>query len=251
MNVECNVTQVEGKITRELDLEEVLSLTIALYAEKFPEFFIPFLVAGIFSGIIFEMTSYSPIPYYFSMVLGRLWIFDLNVIKILVNVCIWTIFTIVQGFCVKFAAETIKLDGKAKVTQALNFTIRKLPTLSAAGIIIGLIISAGLLVILIPGLIFAILLALAVPVIISEETGIIYSLRRSLTLVSNGLFKTFLILLTMNIVILFFSLMGEAIGLALETNRYLTHMLFSSFVQPLLPIALTLHYYSMRAKESH
>jgi hypothetical protein len=250
MTVEYNVTQVEGRITRELDLEEVLSVTIALYAEKFPEFFIPFLLFGIFSGIIFEMTSYSPISYYFSRVLGQLWILDLNVIKILVNVCMWTIFTIVQGFCVKFAVETIKLSGRTKVIQVLGFTIRKLSTLSVAGIIIGLMVSAGLLAILIPGLILAMLLALAVPVIIIEEVGVFYSLQRSLTLVSKGLFKTFIILLTINIVILFFSLIGEAIGLAFETNRYLTQMLFASFVQPLLPTALTIHYYSMHAKEN-
>ncbi len=240
----------ETKITRELDLEEVLSFTIGLYAEKFPELFTPFLIVGIFNGILFEELNFSPLSFFFQKMLEQFGVFDVDLSILFLISATWIVFTIAEGFCIKFATDTIAIAEKARVIKALVFTIRKLPKLLIVGIITGLIISVGMQVFVFPGIVFALFFSLTVPVMIIEETGILDSFWRSLVLVTHGLLKTVLLLLTISVVVVFFSLMGEAIGFTLNAYRYLTQSMFLAFVQPLFPIALTLHCYSMRSKET-
>jgi uncharacterized membrane protein len=129
-----------------------------------------------------------------------------------------------------------------------NFTISKLLSLLAVSIITGILIFVGIIALVIPGIILAIMFSLVVPTIMIEDTGSLESLSRSRRLVSHRWLKTFALLLILTLIMGVASyiagLIGAPFGLA---GTFVTNIL-TAFVQPILPIGSTLYYYSMIAR---
>jgi len=245
---EDEAVEDEGKITRELELNEVLSFAMGLYAEKLPQLFAPFLIAALISGVSAEIQNFSLYSFYLQPLLIQFWNFDKFLLGMLLTIVAWVLFTLAGGFCVKLTVDFVEY-GKTRIFQSFRFTLRKFPMLLLAGIINGFLISIGLLLLIIPGIILAILLSLVVPVIVVEEEGLLGSFSRSVTLIRERWIKTFLLLFTLGIIISVFMLVGLTLGYVFETYQFIVMNITSAFVQPICPIALTLHYYSMYAKE--
>jgi hypothetical protein len=126
--------------------------------------------------------------------------------------------------------------------------VSKLLSLLAVSIITGVLIVIGLIAFVIPGIIIAIIFSLVVPAIIIENTGALESLLRSRLLVSHRWLKTFGLLLLLYVIIGIVGILVGVISIPFGIAATLVSSILAAFIAPILPIALTLYYYSMIAR---
>lgn len=244
------------KLTRELTIGEIISQTFALYSEKFTQYLIPFLIAGAITGIltmaisaiiIIPATSAPTarpeeivawLPGYLAAVLA---------LAIVTGVIGWIISQITQGISVKFTADTLE-KGQANLQTSFNYTLTKLLSLLAVSIVTGILIVVGLIAFVVPGIILAIMFSVAVPTIMIENKGALESLSRSRLLVSHRWLKTFGLLILLYIIIGIVSVLVSVISTPFGVASTLVRSILAAFIQPILPIGLTLYYYSMTAR---
>jgi len=245
------------KPLRELDLGEIVGQTFNLYFSRFFLFFLPFLVAGLFTGawqkavsLMFPMpappaTTAPPevlLPYLVSL-LGVV-----VVTAFLTLLVSWIISTTVGGMAVKAASDV--LEGReVDLSETLGFTLNRLLSLLAAGIVSGILIAVGLVCLIVPGIILAIMFSLIVPAIIIEQVGSLEGLSRSKRLVGGRWLKTFGLLLIIFVINVIAGLFFGAISSVFGPVDWIVSGILGALVSPILPIAMTLYYYSMIAKE--
>ena len=174
----------------ELSIDTILSLTFNLYRSKFLQFFLPFLISGIITGIFsYAIGSAFPLPEppdipttpdttFIYEVLGP-WFFSLIstmvVIIILSGLVSWIVSTTVFGIITKNASDHIE-KGKSDLGVSFKYAISKLQSLLPAQFIAGILIVIGMLFFIVPGIIVAIMFSLVIPTIIVEQKGIFESL---------------------------------------------------------------------------
>ncbi len=243
--------------TRELDIGEILGQTFNLYFTKFWLFFIPFLVAGAITGawgavvgLIFPMpeqpSQTAPVDVQLSYLFSMLGILLITVF--LTVLFSWIINTIANGMAVRVASDTLKTRS-IDLSGTLNVVAARLPSLLITGIITGILIAIGLVCLIIPGIILAIMFSLTVPAIVIEEVDAFQSLSRSRQLVGGRWLKTFGLLLVVYLIIIVAGLIFGAISNVFGPLSWLIGSFLSALAAPILPIATTLYYYSMIARE--
>ena len=246
------------KPTRELSVGEILSQSFSLYSVRFIDFFIPFLFAGLVTGITNMMVNtYFSLPQlpvdYTSPEqllpwLGR-FIVAVIVMAALIGIVGWIVSTIVNGVAIKYSSDLLK-KGDANLFESFNFAVTRLVSLLAVGIITGVLIIIGLICLIVPGIIIAIMFALVTPVIMIERVGALESLGRSRRLVSNRWGKTFVVFLLIVIIFVIIYAFANTIFGPLGPASSIITSLIMTLIQPVLPIALTFLYYSMTVKEA-
>jgi hypothetical protein len=135
----------------------------------------------------------------------------LLVITALTFIVAFVVGNIISGTAIKYAADLLEKES-ASLQASFNFTILHLPSLIAAGIITGVLILLGLICLIVPGIIIAIMFALVTPVIMIEQMGALESLGRSRRLVSGRWGKTFATLLLLIIIVGILTLLATAIS---------------------------------------
>jgi len=252
------MTSVVKKPERELFVTEIVSRTFTLYAARFIPFYIIFLMATLISNALGEVIrSYfaiPPIPSATAPVEEILEWFSAFIVAFILLALLtfiigWIITTLANGLAVKYTSDVLE-KGDASLERGFSFVASKLPSLLVAGIISAVLIGIGLVALVIPGIIIAIMFSLLVQVIIIEDVGAFESFGRSRKLVSGRWLKTFGLFLALVIIIFVIGLIGNAIGLLFGPASWVVSSLVSAFVQPILPIAFTLFYYSMTVKEA-
>jgi len=246
------------KPLRELSVGEMLSQSFSLYSARFVDFFLPFLAAGLITGVFrMVVSSYFPLPeppaptappdvileWFFSFLGG------LVATLALAGLASWIVSTIANGVAVKYASDLLE-KGSADLVEGVNFTVTRLVSLLAAGIITGVLTIVGLICLIVPGIIVTIMFALVVPAIIIERIGALDGLGRSRRLVRNRWAKTFVLLLLIGIILAIVGLVADWIGSPLGSASSLVTGVIAALIQPILPIATTFLYYSMAAREA-
>jgi len=246
------------KPSRELSIEETLTYTLDIYSRNFITFFIPFLIAGLITGIITVpilsyMSEISQIDFTGrppNVVWSQFWNFFLTFLALafVIGLISGVIGNIISGVCIKCASDLIQ-KGKASLPESLNFTAHKLPSLLIATLITGILTALGFLALIVPGIIIYIMFFLVIPVIMIENMGAIDSLSRSRTLANNRWLETFVLALIVGLIIGIPVFILNFIMIPLGIYRMLVSSVIATFIQPIIPISLTVYYYSMLAKE--
>jgi hypothetical protein len=248
------------KPTHELTIEENLTQTFAIYTQKFGHYLIIFIIASIITTILttqVNTTIQIPPPPQLSADPQSQWHWLINNLptitaNILLQFAIqWLIILgIVQGISVKLTSDLIEKNN-ATLQESLNYTKSKLLPLLTTSIITFILITIGLIAFIIPGIILGIIFSLTIPAFIIEQKGVQTSLAKSRQLVKNRWLETFLLLFILGLIIFLVNLLTSIISLPLgEASPYVSSLL-TAIVQPILPIGLTLHYYSMQARTAH
>jgi hypothetical protein len=245
------------KPSRELSIEETLTSTLDIYSRNFIIFFVPFLIAGLITGIMTipilnYMSKISQIDFTGrppNVVWSQFWNFFLTFLALafVMGLISWVIGNIMSGVCIKCASDLIQ-KGKASLTESFNFTAHKLPSILIATLITGILTALGFLALIVPGIIIYIMLFLAIPTIMIENIGAIDSLSRSRVLVNNRWVKTFVLTLIVGLMIGIPIFILNFIMAPLGVYRMLVSSVIAAFVQPITPISLTVYYYSMLAR---
>ncbi|MFQ5999584.1 MAG: hypothetical protein ACE5J6_02275 [Candidatus Bathyarchaeia archaeon] len=240
----------------EWSVGEILSRSFDLYSSKFVNFFAPFLLAGLVNeafswviGLYFQLTpppQASAPPEVLFQWLSE-FLITLVAMLALTLIVTWIVDTIVGGVVIKYASDLLE-KGEANILDGLKFTISRLSSLLAAGIITGILIVVGLICFVVPGIILLIIFALVIPVIMIEQKGALESLTRSRRLVSKRWGKTFILLLLIGIIFFMMGLIADMVSSLFGPEGSIFSVVIMAIVQPVLPIAMTLLYYSMIVK---
>jgi len=106
----------------------------------------------------------------------------------------------------------------------------------------------GFIALIVPGIILAIMFALSIPVLLTENKGVLESMGRSRELVGHRWLKTFATFIVIGIIFVIASLIVSAISGPFAVGSPVVSGVLSAFYQPIIPIALTVYYYSNLAR---
>ena len=159
----------------------------------------------------------------------------------------WVFFPVAIGSAVKLASEQIEKE-RADFEASVRFAISKLIWIWVVGIVAGIIVCLGLIALIVPGIILAIMFSLVLPVVIIESPGVLESLGRSRKLVSRRWLKTLALIIVFGIIIGIASAIVGAISGPFGNASTVVSSILSAFYLPVIPIALTVYYYSNGAR---
>jgi hypothetical protein len=112
------------------------------------------------------------------------------------------IMLVAQSLCGAVLMKSVSasyLGEQVTIVEAYKMILPKLLTLIGASIVVGLVVGVGMLLCLVPGIIFALWYMLTTEVIVIEGTGAFKGMSRSKSLVSGNLGKIFLLGLVVGI----------------------------------------------------
>jgi hypothetical protein len=243
----------EERITRELSLGDVISKSFGLYRRDFLKYFLLFLVVDTVAGIAvalavrgfnFATLPSNPTPEqlssWWSSALGALAYF------VLVIILTFVLTALADAVTIRMASDVIEGHG-ASFGSALKFGASKLISVFVLILLVSIIVGLGFILI-IPGIILAIMFSLAVPALVIENVGIVGSLGRSRELVGHRWLKTFATFLVIFVVIIAIEIVVSVLSLAFGGASVVVSSALGAVAAPLVPIALTVYFYSNRAR---
>src|SRR6266699_762589 len=249
--------QPEQGISRELGLGEVISKTFEVYRRDFVKYFVLFAIVGVIVQVVTTLAQQAfvlptppvnPTPQQYSSWFPALFasLFLLIAVIFIVNI---VFSTIAEGSAVKLASEQIT-RGQVSLGASIRFAVSRLLSIWSLSIIVGIIVFLGVIALIVPGILLAIMFSLALPVLLIENKGVTESMGRSRQLVSHRWAKTFGTFLVLGIIVLVVSLIFSAITAPLGIIGPVVNGILSAFYQPLFPILMVVYYYSNLARIS-
>jgi hypothetical protein len=247
---------VENKnLQRELSIGEILSQTFNLYSRNFIQYIIPFVAAGILTGLVtiavrsaivvpvapVHPTSQQLLTWFPTFLIATATSLFLS------GIVSWIANSITTGITIKFTSDMLQ-RGQANLHASFNFTLTKLLPLLAVSIITGILVVLALVALIVPGVILALMFSLVYPAIMLEDTGVLGSLSRSRELVSNRWLKTFGLLLLLGIIVAIVNGVFVLIASPFGIVGPLISGILTALITPIFAIAITLYYYSMKAR---
>lgn len=250
----------DRKLQGELSIKVTLSEAFSLYYTNFLVLFTPMLVASLISGtlLIWGTIYTSSIPPVPMLVIGNqnefmnwftTYVPLLIGTNLLIGLISMIIIKIASGVVIKFSSSLLE-NKKTNLWNAVRFTMSKILALLIAVILASIIILLGVIALVVPGIILYVMFSLMDPVIMIENVGPIEGIYRSKALVRHRWLKTFIILLILGILLgMIYVIVDFFIKPTLGVYSFLINSGVLAIVEPLVPVALTLDYYSMRVKE--
>lgn len=243
-------------INQELGLSEVISKTFELYRRNFTKYFVVSLIVNTISGIVTFLAlghlvlsgpPANPTPQqasdYLTSVVGPFISYLLLIVLLSIILS-----ALAEGIMVIMASDDIK-GGHVDLSSSVRFGGSKLLSIVALQILLSILVGLGSILI-VPGIILAIMFCLSMPALLIEGAGVTGSFGRSRELVSHRWLKTFATFLVLGLIIAAIVVVSLLIGLAFGTAAVLVSGIIGSVYGPLLPIALTVYYYSNVARVS-
>ncbi len=236
---------------RELRFDEVIKLSFHLYQARFVDFFLPYIVAALLSGIMSAVTGISELltikpssftPNLFDLLAGFLApLMSLGIVS-------WIFYTIASGIAVKHSSDILE-KGDAGLGESSNYALSRLVSLLGAGIAYFALLIVGLACFVVPGIILAVMFSLITPAIIIGGADALGSLGSSRRLVSRRWGRTFAVLAVILIIQGIVSWIVNIVGSPFGVAGSIIAQVAGAAIQPIFPIATTFLYYSMVVKE--
>ncbi|MDG6904199.1 MAG: zinc-ribbon domain-containing protein [Nitrososphaerota archaeon] len=241
---------VKERIAQELSLGDVVTKTFELYRRDFSKYLILFIIVEVITGLINtvihsaivmpKLAANPTAQQFFNWVPGFLG--ALISIVALSAIITLILYPIAYGGAIKIASDVVE-KGQADIEASVRFAISRILWLWLVGIVVGIIVSLGLVALIVPGIILAIMFSLVPPVLIIEKPSF-ESLRRSRKLVGDRWLKTLAVFIVFGIIIAIAAAIAGAISAVFGVASTIVSSILSAFYLPLIPIALTVYYYS-------
>ena len=160
---------------------------------------------------------------------------------------VWVLSSISLGTAVMFTSRVLQ-KGQTELRASLSDTVHRLLPIMAVSLITGILSVLGLIALIVPGIIIAIMFSLSLPALLIEKTGVLESLGRSRKLVGKRWLKTFGLLLVFGLISLVIAGVTSFITAPLGLWSALVNSLVQALYLPLSTISLTIYYYSNAAR---
>ena len=243
------------KYQQELDVGEAISQTFSLFRHNYSKYLVVFLpVEGIIGGAYTVITTaiQTPVPLTGLTPQEELaqlpgYFESLFLVLGLVLLISWIVGSLATATAIRLTSEEIE-KGEASVQASFKWATSKLPSVWAVSLLYGIIIFFGFLALYVPGIILGIMFSLALPAVLIENCGVLDSLGRSRVLVGHRWSKTFALFLILGLVLLVAAVAVDLAGTLFGPLNYLAVSLLSALYIPMIPIFLTVYYYSNVAR---
>jgi len=233
----------------------VFSKTFDLYRRDFVKYLVLFAVVGAITGVLTTLVENAfvlPLPLvnptpqetlnWLSGYLGAL--FTLVFLSAIISIVFSAVAT---GSTVKMASEEIQ-KGQADLGASVRYTISRLVSLWVVSFVVGFIVVAGLFALVVPGIILGIMFSLAIPALLIEGIGVGESMGRTRKLVAHRWLKSFALYLVLGIIVVVASTIIGIVSGVFGSAHTIVSSILSAVYAPLVPIFLTVYYYSNVAR---
>lgn len=140
---------------------------------------------------------------------------------------------VLEGWCIALVKEY--MEGRVPdLSTSFSYTLSRAPSLVAVSIIVAITVGIGFMLLIIPGLILAVLLALAPQAVIVDGMGVFDSLGKSFDIGKRNFFELLVILIIVMVIVIILSLIPKIGG-------FLATLSMAYFAA-----VLTLYYYDKR-----
>jgi len=242
-------------ITQELGLGDVISRTFELYRRNFAKYFVLFVVVEAIIGVVstlargaFPLPTLPANPTNQQVIDWAPGFFGTLVVYVgIIGIVSLVVGTIAAAGTIRMASEEI--EGRPiGLGEAVSFAVRKMVWVWVLGLVVGIIVGLGLIALVVPGIILAIMFSMALPSLLIENTGILGSMSRSRELVGHRWGKTFATFLVLGIIVVVIAIVLSLVAAAFGSASTLVSDVLSAFYQPILPVASVVYFYSNRAR---
>ena len=239
-------------IIRELSIGEILSRTFDIYRRNFVKFVIIYIIVEAILGVATELATRSisiVAPTVGSTTVANLSALLGNVFLLLGIIFLLAIIfaPIEVGIAIKMTADDIE-KGQVNLVESVKFMVRRIVWFWVASIIVGVIVLIGSFLLFVPGIILAIMFSMVPSVIVIEKIGPLASLGRSHALVSRRWLKTFALAIVVAVIVIIPIVILDLISRLAGAASGVVGDVLSGLVLPIVPIALTVYYYSNVAR---
>lgn len=243
------------KYVQELDAGEVISQTFTLFRRNYSKYLVVFLLVEGVVGVAYTLLNASiamPTPLTGltpQETLAQLpaYLEPLFLFLGLALLVSWIVGSLATATAIRLTSEELE-KGEASVKASLRFAASKLPSVWAVTLLFGVIVFFGTLALYVPGIILGIMFSLALPAVLIENCGVLDSLGRSRALVGHRWLKTFALFLLLGLIFIVPAVVVDLVGTLFGPLNYLVVSLLSAFYTPIIPIFLTVYYYSNVAR---
>ncbi len=237
----------ERRIEHELSFSELFSQTFDSFRQNYMKYFLVYLAVEVIIGILATLAvrairvpslsldeTFSGLVSYFRAYAA------LEVVTLVVG---WIIGSMATGVAIRVTSNG--LQGKQEdIMESARFVASKLIVLWVLELIVGVLVTLGLIALIVPGIILDIMFYVAAPVLLIEGIGVFASMTRSRQLVAGRWLKTFAFIIVLAIIVGIIGLVGSAIGSAFGAASTLVTDIIKALYVPLTPIGITVFYYS-------
>jgi hypothetical protein len=238
-------------------LGEVVSRTFELYRKAFAKYFVLFVVVEAVIGVIdtlaygaFTLPTLPTNPTQQQFLNWAPGFFGtLFSLLVVVSIVALVFYPMIYETAVKMASDEIT-GGQADPQASIRFVASKLIRMWVLGLVVGVVVSLGLVALVVPGIVLAIMFSLALPVLLIENRGVRGCMSRSRELVGHRWLKTFATFLVFGVILAIAAAIVSVIGGAFGPGSTVVDDVLSASYLPVVPIALTVYYYSNSARTS-
>ncbi len=249
-------------MSHEISVLEILDRSLSIYLENIGIFFVIFLLLNIVNSMLMRAVNVLTPPFappYESADKLFNWLINYGAQTITV-LCIlflisWLIMNVGNSLIIKFVSDTLE-GKKADIKNSLAPTLHLFGRVLTVSFITGTLIAVGLILLIFPGVMMAVIFSLAVPAIVLENLGVFDGLKRSKELTDNMWMKTFFLLFAFFVIFIIVNLLIDVLTLSFHRFYYqiwikeFFRVVLLSLVEPIYPISLTLFYYLLRRQKS-
>jgi len=239
----------------------IVEETLSFYREKFASLFTIFLL---FSLAAWAAQSYAGVAVKgimadYNVSIGEIaenpeqmapLIFQMGVrifaAGLALAVVLWVLYLFAYGSTVRYTYDTY-VDGETSWYDSFSRVVPLLPKLFAATLVALVIVSLGLIIFVVPGIILLLMFCLVPQAIVIEGTGVIEALGRSGNITSGN--KTTILLF-----LLFWVVLGMLVNFAVGSlvgPRWVptASLIVNAILGPVIPISTTIIYWALTGQE--
>lgn len=243
-----------------VSVTEILNNSFSIYLSSIRIFFSIFLALNIANAALakfilgflppFNPLSFSPDG---SVTQIINYLVSLTPILSITFLLTWILTNLGCGLVVKCTFDI--LEGR-KVDVKSNFmlTLRSLGKILGVSFLTGVLIISGIILLIVPGIIVAVIFSLSIPALICEQLGVFESLKRSKYLTDGVWWKTFLLLIAVIALLAVSYIFAEILVAVADIRQSIAKItiiiMVISFVEPIYPIGMSCLYYILRRQKS-
>lgn len=230
-----------------MSISEIISTSFSILSRRYFEFVLPFLIISLIEWMFSVILSiFAPVHYPFFIGILLLGTFGSIVLALVFD-------AISTGIVTQLAADEL-LGRETSLKKSFNAALDVLPSLIVGAILVGIIVLIGLILLIIPGIIFLVWLCLTQTVIVLERKGAVDALGRSKELTKGKWFHTFGVIVIIFLILLVASSIGGMVSslFALFLPRpfaTLIEEIVSSLISPIYGVIITVLYFDLLARE--
>lgn len=241
-----------------ISVANILSTSFSIYLGKIKFSFIVFLALNSINAVLtrFVMDFLQHFsPYYSPDNNSFPWLIDYIVSAIpafsIIFLIIWVLTNLGLSLIVKCASDVFE-GRRVDIKSSLLLIYKLLKDIIVICFLTGALIVSGLILLIVPGILMAIIFSLSIPVLIIERPKFLDSLKRSKNLTDGIWWKTSLLLLAVLLLFAAAYLSAEIVS-SFFRQRFagvIATVIAVSLVEPVYPISITHLYYILRNQKS-